>query len=865
MANRWSEAASDAHTLRLFDSVMYEMGISKPVGLYVCSCVSTPMLVGLARPRILLSALDFDDDELSYILRHELVHFKRRDLYYKCLTLAVSTLHWFNPIIYLAARAIDSLCEISCDAEVVKGMDGCRRLRYTETIINVVRYKSRFKTALSTNFYGGMKSMKQRITSIMDISKKRGGIIIACFVLILTVGTGAVFAANGPASSGVPSKAPEGGTVNLVRAMMKTDLKSATASGFNERIEEICQEGGTGVLEVIFEIKGIFNGKSAGEDELYDEEIKRFVETTLDYSGTEIYAERHKEKAAHLGSVMRREADDIYPVVSYYIEAERTDIGMTVAERDDRINAAHAAIKDYVRGLSTAEAQSDTLEENMRAELNKLAEAQCDGKMSIAYKIQSVERESDWASPASAETTYDYTYTQKGFYQEPYVFFLGWNADDANHDIFDESYDVQAEIEVSDSVTATVYFDGSLAEDADNPDVLDALTKLVRKLKPLYQYTSTPLTAMLVSGIHNLSGKNIEDTAEEFYGGGELVYFSAIFEELEDDVKEAYAERMFEDGNVSFFGACRDSMSKELLAYIVERAYKEGNTAFFSIAIGQLTVKELEEWMSDNLVSKNSPFAHIINNRIGDILDAAHEDETYAAYEKFGLIMNRRTEKLYYNGEPVRVFEDSYPVDIDAIGIRIAGVNDYFDTEGTVDVRAIRDFSKIKLNPDGSHDPSGELIGLESLSKAEFKARDIEEYRNPQVTSAVSAPVYDGAYESGSNASYGAFAAPTTNAVDASSGSLTPDELAERYSIYEPFGVTYDADFDRFYYGGKTVRRFLDVFIGNGESFSSGKFKGAMMSLYNEDGEIDITAVRDYSILDKDGYGKLTGIEVSGD
>jgi hypothetical protein len=110
--------------------------------------------------------------------------------------LIATAIHWFNPIVYLIARAIEAQCELSCDAEVVRNTDADMRQSYSETIIGVVKYQSRLKTALSTNFYGGKKGMKNRISSIMDTGKKKAGISIICAVLIVSLGTGFVFAAN---------------------------------------------------------------------------------------------------------------------------------------------------------------------------------------------------------------------------------------------------------------------------------------------------------------------------------------------------------------------------------------------------------------------------------------------------------------------------------------------------------------------------------------------------------------------------------------------------------------------------------------------------------------------------------------------
>lgn len=204
MTKRWSDPVTDAETLRQFQDIRKEAGISASIGLYQCECVGTPMLTGFIYPRILLPHIHFDADELRFILYHELVHYKRKDLWYKSLVLLATAVHWFNPLVYLIAKAVNIQCEISCDSEVVDRTDADTRLHYSETIIGVVRYQSNLKTALSTNFYGGKKGMKKRICSIMDTRSKKAGLTVLCAVLLLTFGTGFASAANEE-----PDKAPK--------------------------------------------------------------------------------------------------------------------------------------------------------------------------------------------------------------------------------------------------------------------------------------------------------------------------------------------------------------------------------------------------------------------------------------------------------------------------------------------------------------------------------------------------------------------------------------------------------------------------------------------------------------------------------
>jgi len=201
MTRRWCETITDEQTLSLFQNLKAEVGISKQIDLYQCLSIGTPMLIGFSKPKILLPNTNFAKDDLRFILNHELVHYKRKDLWYRCLVLSAKAIHWFNPLMYLMARAIDTLCEISCDTEVVRSTNADMRQQYSETIIGIVKYQSKMKTALSTNFYGGKNGMKKRIFSIMDTGKKRTGAVVLCAALLLTLGTGAAFAVNAAAES----------------------------------------------------------------------------------------------------------------------------------------------------------------------------------------------------------------------------------------------------------------------------------------------------------------------------------------------------------------------------------------------------------------------------------------------------------------------------------------------------------------------------------------------------------------------------------------------------------------------------------------------------------------------------------------
>jgi|GEM_PF-2367785 len=195
--NRWSEKITNRQILATFEDIKSEMGIGGRVSLHM-SPFGSPMAIGIMRPKIYLPTTDMAQSELRFILMHELIHCKRKDLIYKYLVVLATAVHWFNPLIHVVSRAIDMLCEISCDEEVVRDADFCARQSYGEALIGVVAYQTKISTALSTNFYKGKNGTKTRISSIMDTRKKKPGILVAC-VMVLLIALTSVFAVSADA------------------------------------------------------------------------------------------------------------------------------------------------------------------------------------------------------------------------------------------------------------------------------------------------------------------------------------------------------------------------------------------------------------------------------------------------------------------------------------------------------------------------------------------------------------------------------------------------------------------------------------------------------------------------------------------
>lgn len=153
--------------------------------------VPTPMLVGFLRPVILLPRLRYvaqgREEELRCILRHELTHYRRQDILYKWAVAAVTSLHWFNPLMLLIRREIARACELACDEGAVKGMDPDQRKAYSHTLLALATEQPRPAPALTTAWTPEMKRLRERLLSVLGHQKTTWTMVTLALVLAVTL------------------------------------------------------------------------------------------------------------------------------------------------------------------------------------------------------------------------------------------------------------------------------------------------------------------------------------------------------------------------------------------------------------------------------------------------------------------------------------------------------------------------------------------------------------------------------------------------------------------------------------------------------------------------------------------------------
>lgn len=166
---RYYRAASEDEEA-LFRICVQHMKIRRRIRLYRCDLIASPMIVGLLQPTVLLPQIDFTQEEVSCVFLHELNHYKRCDLWYQCLMLFATALHWFNPLVYFMGKSAVISMEMACDEDVLHNTGTNGRVTYAQTVLKPLMQRARCR---SVNFYGSKQQMKNRFHFIVEPMPQR--------------------------------------------------------------------------------------------------------------------------------------------------------------------------------------------------------------------------------------------------------------------------------------------------------------------------------------------------------------------------------------------------------------------------------------------------------------------------------------------------------------------------------------------------------------------------------------------------------------------------------------------------------------------------------------------------------------------
>ncbi len=189
------EEVKDKRVLTILENCKNKMGIKKEIKLIKQKYKKVPCIYGIFNTKILITGevLQKDEQSLNYIFMHELAHFKRHDLVINKLLILITTIHWFNPILWFCFKQVRQDMELKADEMVLNNIEKKEEKDYAKTLVKLLPISQEEKRPVKLLCVtDGKKNMERRINMIKlsDKFKEYKTIIgITTLLIVLCIGT----------------------------------------------------------------------------------------------------------------------------------------------------------------------------------------------------------------------------------------------------------------------------------------------------------------------------------------------------------------------------------------------------------------------------------------------------------------------------------------------------------------------------------------------------------------------------------------------------------------------------------------------------------------------------------------------------
>ena len=620
-----------------------QSGIKKPVELCVNPLVSSPLLIGLFHPCIVLPSMDIPEQDFRYIILHELTHYKRRDMFYKWLVQMTVCLHWFNPLVYLMSREITKACEFSCDEAVLAKIGGGNARDYGQTLLDAMAAVGRYKENLGAVTLSENKQLlKERLGAIMKFKEPSKAVKILTIMLTLFLATGASFV--GVYTAGTAQAAPLPNTPLDItgRPSLSLDVSSAA------------------------------------------------VNVLAAPQGSKIYAEFN---------------EDVYQVEPH-IDGQRDIWSVSISCKTNTNNNAET-IKLYIPDIAYGDVTLNVDNGHLTCDLIRSGNIVGNFNMASVFLTLPEGFAGSVDATANSgyfqlisqddfkNTTV--TITDNGSWGE--IYRPKNFKESGNLATFTDGTGANV-IQITRKGSGVMGIYTSDAFDTSNfPDDWKDLWQDEWQGKPweddwwqnTWQEDDTPNNPA-VSGKQPENADTVSTDIERYYEADSLPLFEITFPRLDENTQKKWLEKFYADGDFAFFSVAVRWLdtNSALFADFAEKAYADEETAFFSTLTDCMDEAELELWLDRALEDGNWAFQSMLYNKLnrGEEFDELKEKQEKewaeaqaAEYRAAGVTMSGKD--YYYRGQLVNIFLDIRP------NQSVYTLN--MNPKGTVNIKIVRD------------------------------------------------------------------------------------------------------------------------------------------------------------------------------
>ena len=235
--------------------------------------------------------------------------------------------------------------------------------------------------------------------------------------------------------------------------------------------------------------------------------------------------------------------------------------------------------------------------------------------------------------------SYQYSYTQNGYYCNSYIIEMGWNLYAKNQDYYGAT-----EIVFEDESKMTVYFSDSVKDYLNDREAISAIEELIYSLKNTD--ISPAIEMPLIISITPVVADDIPVLTEQYFQNEDLIRFSALFSVLDETAQKDYYKKAYDADKIALFSTIIQDMDTNLvLQYVdkseqdnktnffavlsnymplsdlkrhVEKYYENNNIARFTILLDCMTKEEKQEWLKRAQTDRKTNFVAVLSNELLD-------------------------------------------------------------------------------------------------------------------------------------------------------------------------------------------------------------------------------------------------------
>lgn len=191
--------------------------------IYEVENLKTPFVLGIVRPKIYLP-VGISVEDRRYILLHEHTHIHRCDHIIKPLAFLILSIHWFNPLVWIAFILMSMDMEFSCDECVLKALDIGIKKSYASSLLSLATERHILN---GSHLAFGEENVKWRIKNVLNYKKPKFWVVFISVII-------AVIACLGLISNPHPTSLSKANAENVNVVQIEVPNKSEALPEFSE-------------------------------------------------------------------------------------------------------------------------------------------------------------------------------------------------------------------------------------------------------------------------------------------------------------------------------------------------------------------------------------------------------------------------------------------------------------------------------------------------------------------------------------------------------------------------------------------------------------------------------------------------------